>query len=93
MGNHDVVDPAVALLSCLLHRLSFPRYYERHPVLTGDPPLAVHVFSVLQVDTLSTLGFEDDDGVAGVLVVGLLVVEREGWENDANADLESVVDV
>jgi len=41
---------------------------------------------------LPSVGLEDDGGVAGVLVVGLRVVEGERREDDADADLEPLVD-
>jgi hypothetical protein len=90
--DDDVVHALVGLSASVLHRLSPPGDDQRHAALAGDSPLPVDLLRVLQVDAVAALCPEDDRGVAGVLVVRPLVVERERREDDAHADLVAVVD-
>jgi hypothetical protein len=70
-----------------VRRVAFAGHDDGHPVLSRETPLPVDHLRIFEVDPLAVPRLEDHGRAPRVLVVRLLVGERERRQDDPNADL------
>jgi hypothetical protein len=92
VGNQNVFDARVHLRLGLLHRLAGADDDEDDAGSSGDEPLAVELFDVLDVGFVGGRLLKHDCGILGECIESFVVIERKRRNYDPDADLKPAAD-